>query len=85
MMTGGVSKYWDCCVRNSRPISRDVTKSTKRGYGGLLVAGLTWFTAWLGLNPYNSNCRQGNNAMQTLTIKETYHDYIKRKYTKTYY
>ena len=32
-MTGGISNYWPLSVRNSRPISRDVTKSTKRGVG----------------------------------------------------
>ena len=33
-MTGGISKYWISSVRNSRPIGRDGTKYTKRGYGG---------------------------------------------------
>ena len=33
MMTGGISNYWPLSVRNSRPIGRYGTKSTKRGVG----------------------------------------------------
>ena len=48
MMTGGILKTWPLSVRNSRPIGRYVTKSTKRGVGVNVspVTNMVYSMAW---------------------------------------